>query len=266
MKKKIDFHDFKDRCICCEQTSVEMNKEHIYPLWLLEHTDNKKTLFSWPYGKVPADKCTIPLCVNCNSELAKTIEAPMKKLLIDIENGRGFNDQGAEIIARWLWKITGMFYWGLCDENWIYGLASLRERVLEPICTPRSRISIGVSLIDDSRQQYGYAPVGIDCIPRYSNVLAAGVFSDISILVFYSEFSELVPNRYWTKYQLSDTPVMLNPQNKIYPITGFLTGDQAIDATKRLVNPRGELARRHEFIAFNAKRYYFDSRSTMKQL
>jgi len=234
-----------------------MNKEHIYPKWLLEHTNNLKTPFSWPYGKIPADQCTIPLCIACNTELSRVIESPMKAILLNIENNKGFNDQEAEIIARWLWKITGMFYWGRCDENWKYGFITFRERVLEPICLPRSRISIGVSLILDSRQGFNYAPVGIDCLPAYSNVLAAGVFSNISILVFYSKFSELVPNEVWTVYQLSDTPMMLNPQKKICPQIGFRTGDDAINATKNIARPLGKLALAHEGEALAQREYYF---------
>jgi len=176
MKKAIDFHNFKNHCICCERSSVEMNKEHIFPLWLLEHTNTKKVPFSWPYGKIPADQCTIPLCVACNTELSRVIESPMKAILVNIEKKLGFNDQEAEIIARWMWKVTGMFYWGLCDEDWKYGLITFREHVVEPICMPRSRISIGISLIKNSRQEHNYAPVGIDCLPLYSNVLSGGVF------------------------------------------------------------------------------------------
>jgi len=255
MKEKIDFRDFKNQCICCEQSSVKMNKEHVYPLWLLEHTNNKKVPFSWPYGKIPADQCTIPLCVDCNTELSKVIESPMKAILINVENNLGFNDQEAEIIARWLWKMTGMFYWGLCDDSFAYGPAKLRDRVLEPICMPRSRICIGVSLINDSRQDYKYSPVGIDCIPLYSNVLAGGVFSNLSILVFYSKFSSLVPDCYWTKYQLSDTPIMLNPNKKVFPQVGFDTGDDAINITKRLLHPLGNLSMKHEEEALLCKQY-----------
>ncbi|MEZ4627019.1 MAG: hypothetical protein R2912_02605 [Eubacteriales bacterium] len=155
-------------------------------------------------------------------------------------------------------EMTGMFYWGLCDEDWKYGLVRFYERVVEPICMPRSRISIGVSLTDDSYQNYNYAPVGVDCIPRFSNVLAAGVFSDLSILVFYSKFRELIPDQIWTIYQLSDTPMMQNPQKKTYPRVGFRTGDEAIKATKHLVRSSGELNLAHEKEALEQRKYYFE--------
>jgi len=39
---------------------------------------------------------------------------------------------------------------------------------------------------------------------------------------------------------------MLNPKRTTFPLVGFETGDEAISATKKLVDPFGKLALAHE--------------------
>ena len=161
---------YKHQCVCCERTGQKMNKEHIFPKWLLQHTNTRKDMFDWVYGKVPGDKATVPLCEECNSKLGTELEGPVKKIFDAIESGEGFNDNDAELLIRWMWKIVGLAYWTICNKNWKYGFITLKEHVLTKIPLPRSRISIALSLIEDPNEEYGCGPVGLDAFSLYSNI------------------------------------------------------------------------------------------------
>ena len=91
------FHHFKNRCICCEESNKEMNREHIFPQWLLKMTNTEQDMFFSPYGKVPGKTYTIPLCKECNSKLGSELEVPVSKIFRSIEGGNGFNDYDAEL-------------------------------------------------------------------------------------------------------------------------------------------------------------------------
>ena len=226
------FAHFKKQCVCCQRTGQKMNKEHIFPQWLLDHTKSRKDIFSWVYGKVPADQATAPLCEECNCQLGTELEGPVKAVFNAIESGKGFNDNDAELLIRWMWKIVGLFYWSICNEHWKYGFITLKEHVLSKINLPRSRISIAISLIEDADEEFGCAPVGMDAFSFYSNIYAAGVFSKLCVVVVHSGLAKYIDQDKWTIYQLSDCPLVLNPNNKIYPKTGFETGSSAIQYMK----------------------------------
>lgn len=240
------FHHFKKQCICCEEAGKKMNKEHFYPQWLLKRTNTQQDLFASPNGKIPAISLTVPLCEECNSRLGEELEAPVSIVFDSIESGKGFNDYEAELLMRWMWKINGVFYWSICNEHWKYGLFTLKEHVLSRIVQPRERLSIAISLIEDANENFGCAPVGMDSFSFYSNIYAAGVFSKICIVVFYSEFSHYFDKNVWTLYTLSNTPMVLNPANKIYPKCGFLKGSQAIGYVKEFFGSNSPIYYAHE--------------------
>lgn len=244
---------FKDQCVCCERTGQKMNREHIFPKWLLQHTNTRKDMFGWIYGKVPADQATVPLCEECNSKLGTELEGPVRTIFNAIESGEGFNDNDAELLIRWMWKIVGLFYWTICNKHWKYGFITLKEHVLSRIILPRSRISIALSLIEDPNEEYGCAPVGLDAFSFYSNIYAVGVFSKLCIVVFHSSFEKYIDQSIWTVYRLSDHPMVLNPQNKVYPQYGFKTGSSALQYMKLFFGNESQIYKKHEEAAKKAR-------------
>ena len=245
------FSHFRDKCVCCEQSGKKMNKEHIFPQWLLRRTKTQNDIVSSPYGKISAGKLTAPLCEDCNSELGQILEIPVSKVFDSIESGIGFNDYEAELLIRWMWKITGLFYCSICNEHWKYGVCSLKERVLSPISFARSRLSIAVSLIEDAFEDYGCAPIGLDAFSFFSNVYAAGVFSKICLAIIYSEYEWLIDNKKWTVYRLSDVPNVLNQKIRIVPKVGFDTGSNAISYVKKYFGNDSLLYKKHEESAYS---------------
>ena len=244
---------FKKQCVCCQRTGQKMNKEHIFPQWLLDHTKARKDMFDWVYGKVPADRATVPLCEECNCQLGTELEGPVKEIFSAIESGEGFNDNDAELLIRWMWKIVGLFYWSICNEHWKYGFITLKDHVLSKIDLPRSRISIAISLIEDADEDFGCAPVGLDAFSFYSNIYAAGVFSKLCIVVVHSGLVKYINQDKWTIYRLSDCPLALNPNNKIYPKTGFKTGSSAIRYMKLVFGNESAIFNKHEEAALTVR-------------
>lgn len=244
---------FKDRCVCCEQVGVPMNKEHIYPKWLLQHTKTQKDTFKWIYGDVPGDQATVPLCIDCNTQLGIELEGPVCKIFKAIEAGQGFNDNDAELLVRWMWKINGLFYWSICNENWKYGFISLKEHVLSKIVQPRNRITLAISLIEDPDEEFGCGPVGLDAFSVFSNVYAAGVFSKLCIAVINSSYIKHVDQDKWTLYTLSNSPMVLNSNNRIRPQYGFKTGSSAIQHMRLNFGNKSKLYRLHEEAALQAR-------------
>lgn len=248
------FSHFKEKCVCCEQSDKKMNKEHLFPQWLLKRTKASKDLFSSPYGPIPGDKLTVPLCCECNSLLGEVLEKPVSRIFESIESNQGFNDYEAELLIRWMWKINGLFYWSICNENWKYGFQTLKDRVLNNIEWPRERLSIAISLIDNPFENGCNAPVGIDVLPLECNLYAVGVFSKLCIIVFRTEYMELIDQDKFTVYTLNaNSPLLMNPQNKTYPVCGFSTGQEAISYAKVCFGPLSQMYMLHEAIAQQVK-------------
>lgn len=237
----------KQLCICCTETGKSSNKEHIFPQWLLKKTNTFSKPIKGTAGtkKIPGKHCVIPICEECNTALGKELESPVSRIMEQIESGAGFNDQEAEILIRWLWKITGMFYWlERADDTDSYGYINIKERCLQKIEMPRDRISLAVSLIEqDFDDGSGQTPMGIDVIPLHSNVLAAGVFNRVAMIVYYTKYEKLVPDAY-TKYTLSNAPLVMNQTKRICPKAGFATSAEAVGKTVLVSN--GPLLHAHE--------------------
>lgn len=237
----------KKLCICCGEKGKKANKEHIFPQWLFHKTNTFSIPIRGTAGpkKIPGKHCVIPICEECNSELGKKLEEPVLKIFTQLESSCGFNDYEAELLIRWMWKITGMFYWiERAEREEDYGFVSLKNKCLNPIEPPRDRISIAISLIENEwSDKYADTPMGIDVVPELSNVLAAGVFNKAAIIVYFTKFEYLIPDTY-TKYRLSKIPLVLNPNKRIQPVIGFKNGDEAIVNTAKIAN--GSLLTFHE--------------------
>ena len=251
---KFDLSHLKGICICCEKKGEKSSKEHIFPKWLLKKTNTYDNPITW-IGldrKIPGKDCVIPICEECNNELGIQLENPVSQIFERIENGLGFNDHEAELLVRWMWKMNGMFHWMVHPRaTYSDGNCTLKERALSGIIDSRDRISIAVSLIKDSSEDFVDHPLGLDVLPRFSNVLTAGVFLNIAIIVFYTVFRELIPNDY-TIYTLSSVPLLMNPNYKIYPKCGFTTGSDAVGVTFKTANDKLLLA--HEILVLEALR------------
>lgn len=237
----------KQLCICCKEEGKSSNKEHVFPQWILKKTNTFSNPIKGTAGtkKIPGKHSVIPICIECNTALGNILENPVSRILENIEAGKGFSDYEAELLIRWMWKITGMFYWlERAKDKGDYGFINIKERCLKNIEMPRDRISLAVSLIENEWvEKFNQSPMGIDVIPENSNVLAAGVFNKIALIVYYTEFEKLVPELF-TKYKLSNIPSMLNPNNRIYPKTGFKKGNEAVGKTTLISN--GLLLKVHE--------------------
>lgn len=242
----------KQLCICCKEKGKSSNKEHVFPQWILNKTNTFSNPIKGTAGekRIPGKHCKIPICEECNTKLGRTLENPVSKIFENLESGKGFNDYEAELLVRWMWKITGMFYWlERAEDDDDYGYSSIKDRCLKSIEMPRDRISLAISLIENEwDEKINQSPMGIDIIPENSNVLAAGVFSRVVLIVYYSKFEKLVPE-FFTKYKLSNIPFMMNPNNRIKPKISFKKGDEAVNKTVEIAN--GLLLDAHEKEALN---------------
>lgn len=73
-----------DRCFICgrAESDIQFNKEHVLPDWILKkYSLHSKKIdlinnTGYTYGRY-----VIPCCVECNHEMGKKVEEPIKKLL-----------------------------------------------------------------------------------------------------------------------------------------------------------------------------------------
>jgi len=75
----------KKKCAACERSGVGMNKEHVFPKWLILKTNTNNTGIHWLTNrKLTALKATLPLCRECNTIFGKELERPVSKLFNEI--------------------------------------------------------------------------------------------------------------------------------------------------------------------------------------
>ncbi len=129
----------------------------------------------------------------------------------------------------------------------------MKQRALSNIEKPRSRISIGIALAKDVFENNGSAPIGMDAFTLWSNVYAVGIFSRLSIVAFLSNFKNYIDEKIWTVYRLSDCPMLMNPDKKIYPKQAFSTGSQAVTVTKALLGNDSSIYKAHEILALKLR-------------
>ncbi len=221
----------KIRCASCERHSVSMNKEHLFPKWLILRTGTHQTGIRWGEKRdVTALSATIPLCIECNSEFGRDLESPTSKLFDDIENNRGLSDEEAELLIRWMWKIQGLA-WIANNPNGEYTLKyTLRERVLFPIDEVRSQLILGIGLIRNLHPDSTDLPMGFDSSTQIDAIFVSGVFSHIAIMVVREPFQSMIPGKFGC-YRLAPRRDLLNQGKLFFPPNSFHDDVEAVGET-----------------------------------
>lgn len=231
-------------CIACD-SNLANSKEHIFPEWLIRRTNTHKTSINWINSKsINPLSATIPLCKNCNKKLGDGLEAPVSKIFYRLENGGGFNDFEAELLVKWMWKLSNMFSRFGNPKGNITGI-KLIDKLLFPIGKPRDRIILAIALFKNNDEGFIDLPMGNDIFNLFSAVLAAGVYSKIAMIVSYTDFANIIPH-YYSKYILDKDRGRPNEPRLMIPNVGFADGVSAIKLTKetaeKLFLPHEQLA------------------------
>jgi hypothetical protein len=190
---------------------------------------------------------TIPICKTCNQILGRELESPVQHIFHRVENGEGINDYDADLLVRWMWKISKLFYKYNHPKGKVTSNSSLFQFLINPISQPRNRITLAIALINELDQEFNDAPMGIDTTGFFSGVLVAGVFSKIAIIVTLTDFASLIPPIYST-YTFSKKIGGRNEPRLMIPNIGFLDCTSAVGITTATGK---ELLRFHEKKALN---------------
>lgn len=239
---------FKKECVSCGKIGFFMNKEHLFPVWLIKKTKTYKTGIKWNNEKyIPALRCTVPLCKGCNEEFGRELEKPVSIIFKDIENGKGVSENEIDLLIRWLWKITGL-HWSLNHPEDIYTKRyTIKERVLRPINNIRSDLVFAISLIKEIDPKYGDLPMGIDSTNQIDAIFASGVFSKIAIIVSLKCFEEFIPDNF-SMFYLNDKPGPTANTKLFFPKVGFRNDAEAVGITKITSY---YLSRKHDSLAID---------------
>lgn len=219
---------FRQRCLACDTFSANMTKEHVWPKWLIAHTNTAGHPIRWINGKmVKPLAATFPLCSTCNADFGKELEAPVSKIVEDIETGRGMSDLEAEYFVRWCWKIQGIFWRVTFPRGQYTNIYSLRERVLRPLDSIRSRLILAVGLIDDPHAGLDCTPMGF-CSGNLNN--AVSVVGVISRIAFYVSLDEclLVRSTLHRHYRLAEKSDSMSSMKVFFPVVTFPDPKSAI--------------------------------------
>lgn len=211
-----------------------MNKEHFWPRWLIERTGTHRTRVRLDTAKrVNPKALVVPICIQCNTDFGRELEAPVSRIFDDLEGGRGISDFEAELLIRWLWKFEGLSWRFSHPEGGYSDRYTIRERVLSPIDDYRSRLSLAISLVQHIKPEFGDAPMGIDSWNEASAIFVAGVFSRVALMVLESEFEEHVPSQF-SIYRLADRHAADRSAKLFHPKVGFPNCVQAVRVTREL--------------------------------
>lgn len=227
----------KLRCMCCERVGQPMNKEHLWPRWLIEHTRSANRPIRWIGSKRVLPKAaTIPLCKECNNDLGTHLEAPVMQAFKEAEDGRGLSDTQIELLVRWLWKFEGFFWlanYGDHPKLQYSGFWTMKERILGgSIASIRQDLVFGASLIEGNDEGFEDWPFGIDsAIGKRNAIFVAGVFSRIALVVGLTRHIDLIPSSF-TTYLLKAAPDLTGAK-VLFPRAGFKTPREAIETTRR---------------------------------
>jgi hypothetical protein len=218
------------RCAGCERSNLEMTKEHVFPRWLIRRTGTDKTSIRWGNKRIPAIAATFPLCTECNHLFGDKLEAPVSAIFDDLESQRGISESEAELLVRWLWKITGI--------NWIathpYGsytrTRTLKERILRPLDEIRGNLMLAISLVKEIEAKYGDRPMGVDSPTEIDAVFASGVFSYVALMVVIEPLADLVPIQF-SRFRFLPRRDETCDAKLFYPTRGFDTDTEAVSVT-----------------------------------
>jgi hypothetical protein len=208
-----------------------MNKEHVWPEWLITKTRTHLTeVRHSPGEKVNPRSMTVPLCVDCNSAFGEALENPVKKVLADLEAGLGLSDQECSIFVRWLWKLTGLATFMDDPEMGYHDGRTMRERVLSPLGNTGQVITLAISLAEAIDPAYKDEPMGLDSKVALSAVYVAGVFGRVAVMVLLREFDTEVPKAF-SLYHSSEEGAEDRDAKLFFPKTGFKTCEAAVFET-----------------------------------
>lgn len=226
--------NFKKICVACGAVGSRMSKEHFWPQWLIERTGTHRTGVRFSKEKrINPKKMVVPLCLRCNLDFGRELEAPVSRIFRDIESGQGISDLEADVLIRWLWKFEGLT-WRFINPEQRYSIrGSLRDRVLTPIDGFRENLCLSISLIEKINPEFGDSPLGIDSWNEHSGIFVAGVFSRIAVMVLENQFEEYIPPQF-SKYRLKPLMALDRAVKFFYPKTGFLDCVEAVGVTREL--------------------------------
>jgi len=227
-----------------------MNKEHIFPEWLIMRSNSYRTAIRWFGKRIFPLAATLPLCIDCNTEFGRDLEEPVSKLFDAIGRGQGISDVEAELLVRWLWKIKGLAWIATHPGGTYTSRYTLRERVLYPIDSIRPSLLLGVSLIDQIDPHYGDLPMGVDAETEVDAVFVSGVFLKIAVIVLRAQFRNLVPIQF-DLYSLADRRGDGGTAKLFYPRVNFRTDAEAVTVTAMASVP---LSREHDEFALQLQR------------
>ena len=228
---KFSLKHLKVKCAACESSSRSMNKEHLFPRWLIMRTNTHVTGIRWgSHKRLPALKATIPLCRECNSLLGQQLEEPVSRLFDDIESERGISDLDAELLVRWLWKVDGLAWIASNPKDKYTTNYTLRERVLRPIDGIREHLVLAVSLIERLHPESKDWPMGIDSHTEKDAVFVSGVFSRIAMMVILDFCVPLLPSAY-SYYHLAAKKDPSSQAKLFYPKVGYKDDVEAVGET-----------------------------------
>ena len=223
-----------------------MNKEHYFPVWLIERTATVREGIAWAgRDRVSALSATVPLCTRCNSDFGRELESPMTRVFDDLEAGRGISDEEAELIVRWMWKFEGLA-WVFHHPRAIYTERyTLRERVLRPIDDIRGSLILAIGIAEKRDPDFEEGAMGIDSFNVHNAVFVSGVFSRVAVLVSLSVFEDDIPSVF-SKYRLAPNRDHIAAKAKLfYPAVGFPTCTAAIGLMKSISPPLSMLHDEH---------------------
>jgi hypothetical protein len=252
----VSLQHLKARCAACERTDMPMNKEHVFPQWLIQRTRTNETGIRWGTKRnVPALAATFPLCEECNKELGKDLEAPTACLFEEIEAGSGLSDNDAELLVRWMWKIKGLAWIAEHPEGNYNPKYTLRERVLLPIDKVRGDLILAGALTANTDPEFEDLPMGVDAVTEHDAIFVSGIFSRIAMMVLHANFENLVPLQF-ARYRLASKRDDLHAGKLFYPPASFRNGVEAVGVTRLSSIP---LSRAHDRFAVELMRRWTQS-------
>ena len=155
------------------------------------------------------------------------LEEPVSRIFDDLESGKGISENEAELLIRWLWKITGLGWIAAHPDGTYTEKYTLRERVLNPIDEVRENLLFAVSLVERISSKFNDLPMGVDSRNDIDAIFASGVFSKIAMLVTWKRFDEFVPDNF-SKMFLSRKADSSSNAKLFYPKIGFEDDIQSI--------------------------------------
>lgn len=223
-----------------------MNKEHLFPMWLVLRTGTHKTGIRWGSRRgVSARRATLPLCEECNAVFGRELEGPTRKLFDDIENMEGLSDNDAELLIRWMWKIKGLAWLASAPNGKYTEAFTLRERVLRPIDQVRGHLVLAIALLKDLHPESRDYPMGMNSYTECDAIFVSGVFSRVAAMAVLEDFADLIPEQF-TQFHLHPKRVPSGDAKLLHPSETFRDDVEAVGITWEASR---ELARLHDEFA-----------------